>query len=241
MFALWPVGFDEGQTMTSELYLLIPIGATFLFAIQVALWQYTWLRIAQRGGHWRAIAEGSQWVVRYPVVRNLTLGIIGNESGNDNRVGTNQQRSRIRNARSGFFVSILTLLMPLMPVPGVSFGSSRRLDGSHSLTFRQLGILQAAFGGVGEELGEFRNQLRSSYSRRLWRTPDRATRRSGGPTESSGIPTATAHRDASSGALPRPIPRPDARPSGLALQVSRHAFDRQKVDQNRPASRRTIP
>ena len=69
VLALWPVGFVEWQTHDRAIYLLIPIGATFLFAVQVALWQFTWLRIAERGGHWRAIAEGFSRVVRYPVVR----------------------------------------------------------------------------------------------------------------------------------------------------------------------------
>jgi hypothetical protein len=40
-----------------------------IVAVQVALWQFTWLRIAQRGGRWRALAECFSRVVRYPVVR----------------------------------------------------------------------------------------------------------------------------------------------------------------------------
>lgn len=66
---LWPLGFIAWQTHDRAVYLLLPIGATFLFAVQVALWQFTWLRIAQRGGHWRAIAECFSRVVRYPIVR----------------------------------------------------------------------------------------------------------------------------------------------------------------------------
>ena len=69
VLALWPVAFVWWQMHDRAIYLLIPIGATLLFAIQIALWQFTWLRIAQRGGHWRAIAEGFSRVVRYPVVR----------------------------------------------------------------------------------------------------------------------------------------------------------------------------
>ena len=73
VLALWPVAFVWWQIHDPAIYLLIPIGATFLFAIQVALWQCTWLRIAQRGGRWRAIAEGFSRVVRYPVVRTPYL------------------------------------------------------------------------------------------------------------------------------------------------------------------------
>ena len=55
--------------LPQPMYLLLPIGATLLVIIQVALWQFAWLRLAQRGGHWRALAEYFSTVVRYPVVR----------------------------------------------------------------------------------------------------------------------------------------------------------------------------
>ena len=66
---LWPIGFVFWQMHNQPMYLLLPIGATLFVAIQVALWQFTWLRLAQRGGHWRALAEHFSTVVRYPVVR----------------------------------------------------------------------------------------------------------------------------------------------------------------------------
>jgi hypothetical protein len=67
--ALWMVGFVFWQMRNQPMYLLMPIGATLFVAIQVALWQFTWLRLAQRGGRWRALAEYFSTVVRYPVVR----------------------------------------------------------------------------------------------------------------------------------------------------------------------------
>ena len=66
---LWVVAFYECSAYDRPIYFWIPVGATFLVAIQVALWQFTWLRIAQRGGQWRAIAECFTIAVRYPVVR----------------------------------------------------------------------------------------------------------------------------------------------------------------------------
>ncbi len=66
---LWPIGFVFWQMHNQSMYMLMPIGATLFVAIQVALWQFTWLRLAQRGGHWRALAEHFSTVVRYPVVR----------------------------------------------------------------------------------------------------------------------------------------------------------------------------
>ncbi len=69
VLVLWPVGFYEGRKHDSYLFLLLPIGATFLVAIQVALWQFMWLRIAQRGDQWRSLAECFSKIVRYPVVR----------------------------------------------------------------------------------------------------------------------------------------------------------------------------
>lgn len=66
---LWGFAFVEASSRDRPIYFWIPIGATFFVVIQVALWQFTWLRIAQRGGHWRAIAECFSQVVRYPVVR----------------------------------------------------------------------------------------------------------------------------------------------------------------------------
>ena len=69
VLVLWPVGFFEGRKHDSNLFLLLPIGATILVAIQVALWQFMWLRLAQRGGRWRALAEWFTEAVRHPVVR----------------------------------------------------------------------------------------------------------------------------------------------------------------------------
>jgi hypothetical protein len=69
VLTLWAIAFVEWQTHDRASYLLMPLGATFLVAIQVALWQFTWLRLAQRGGKWRALAEWFSTVVRYPVVR----------------------------------------------------------------------------------------------------------------------------------------------------------------------------
>ena len=67
--ALWGVAFSECVVHDRSIYFWLPIGAMFIIIIQVALWQFTWLRIAQRGGHWRAIAECFTIAVRYPVVR----------------------------------------------------------------------------------------------------------------------------------------------------------------------------
>jgi hypothetical protein len=69
VLALWPVGFYEGRVHDSYWFLLLPVGATLFVMIQVALWQFTWMRIAQRGGRWRAMAEWFSTVVRYPVMR----------------------------------------------------------------------------------------------------------------------------------------------------------------------------
>lgn len=69
VLTLWVVAFIEWQTHDRPIYLLMPLGATLFVAVQVALWQFTWLRMAQRGGHWRAIAEVFSRVVRYPIVR----------------------------------------------------------------------------------------------------------------------------------------------------------------------------
>ena len=69
VLTLWAIAFVEWQTHDRPSYILMPLGATFLVAIQVALWQFTWLRLAQRGGKWRALAEWFSAVVRYPVVR----------------------------------------------------------------------------------------------------------------------------------------------------------------------------
>ncbi len=67
--ALWAIAFAELLLHDRPIYFWIPVGASFIVAVQVALWQFTWLRIAQRGDHWRAIAECFSKVVRYPVVR----------------------------------------------------------------------------------------------------------------------------------------------------------------------------
>ena len=70
VLALWAIAFVEWLTHDRSSYLLMPLGATFLVAIQVALWQFTWLRLAQRGGKWRALAEWFSGAVRYAVVRS---------------------------------------------------------------------------------------------------------------------------------------------------------------------------
>ncbi len=69
VLTLWVVAFIDWQTHDRPIYLLLPLGATLFVAVQVGLWQFTWLRLAQRGGHWRAIAECFSKVVRYPIVR----------------------------------------------------------------------------------------------------------------------------------------------------------------------------
>ena len=69
VLTLWVVAFIQWQTLERPSYLLLPLGATFFVAIQIALWQFTWLRLAQRGGRWRAVAEYFTIAVRYPVVR----------------------------------------------------------------------------------------------------------------------------------------------------------------------------
>jgi hypothetical protein len=69
VLGLWGFAIAKYSASTHAAWLWIPIGATLFLAIQFALWQFTWLRLAQRGGHWRAIAECFSRVVRYPVVR----------------------------------------------------------------------------------------------------------------------------------------------------------------------------
>jgi hypothetical protein len=66
---LWPIGFYECRLHDTYWFLMLPIGATLFVMVQVALWQFTWLRLAQRGGRWRAMAECFSTVVRYPVMR----------------------------------------------------------------------------------------------------------------------------------------------------------------------------
>lgn len=70
VLVLWAMAFVEWQIHNQAMYILIPIGATFLVGVQVSLWQFLWLRLAQRNDQWRAIAECFSRVVRYPVVRN---------------------------------------------------------------------------------------------------------------------------------------------------------------------------
>jgi hypothetical protein len=69
VLVLWAIAFVEWQAHDRAIYLVIPLGATFLVVIQVALWQFIWLGLAQRGGKWRSLAEWFSRVVRYPVVR----------------------------------------------------------------------------------------------------------------------------------------------------------------------------
>jgi hypothetical protein len=67
--ALWCVAFVKWQMLARSSWLLLPVGVTLFVTVQVALWKFTWLRLARRGGRWRAIAEYFSSVVRYPVVR----------------------------------------------------------------------------------------------------------------------------------------------------------------------------
>jgi len=69
VLTLWAFAFSELLVHNRPIFFCIPIGASLLVVIQVALWQFTWLQLAQRGGKWRALAEWFTSVVRYPVVR----------------------------------------------------------------------------------------------------------------------------------------------------------------------------
>jgi hypothetical protein len=69
VLGLWGLAIAEYSASTHLAWLWIPVAATLFLAVQVALWQFMWLRIAQRGGHWRAIAECFSQVVRYPISR----------------------------------------------------------------------------------------------------------------------------------------------------------------------------
>ena len=50
-------------------FLLLTVLALFLAGAQWSLWQYAWLRLARRGGFWRAAGEYFAITLRYPVVR----------------------------------------------------------------------------------------------------------------------------------------------------------------------------
>ena len=69
ILALWGVAFIECQMHDTAIYLLIPMVASQAVMVQVALWQFLWLRLSQRGGKWQALAEWFSAIVRYPVVR----------------------------------------------------------------------------------------------------------------------------------------------------------------------------
>jgi hypothetical protein len=69
VLGLWGLAIAEYSASTHLAWLWIPIGATILLANQVALWQFVWLRLAQRGGQWRALAECFSQMVRYPISR----------------------------------------------------------------------------------------------------------------------------------------------------------------------------
>jgi hypothetical protein len=69
VLTLWAFAFSEWLVHNRPIFFCIPIGASVIVIIQVALWQFTWLQLAQRGGKWRALAEWFSSVVRYPVVR----------------------------------------------------------------------------------------------------------------------------------------------------------------------------
>jgi hypothetical protein len=69
LVTLWVLAFIHWQAQDRPSFVLLALAATIFVALQAVLWQFTWLRIAQRGGHWRAVAECFASVVRYPVVR----------------------------------------------------------------------------------------------------------------------------------------------------------------------------
>ena len=69
VIALWVLAFLRWQGQDRTSLVLLALAATGFVAVQAALWQFTWLRIAQRGGRWRAVAECFATVVHYPVVR----------------------------------------------------------------------------------------------------------------------------------------------------------------------------
>jgi hypothetical protein len=50
-------------------FLLLPLVAVLLASVQWALWQYACLRLARRGGRWRAMGEYFAVTLRVPVVR----------------------------------------------------------------------------------------------------------------------------------------------------------------------------
>jgi hypothetical protein len=69
LVTLWVLAFRHWQAQDRPSFAVLALVATVFVGVQAALWQFTWLRIAQRGGHWRAVAECFASVVRYPVVR----------------------------------------------------------------------------------------------------------------------------------------------------------------------------
>jgi hypothetical protein len=69
VLSLWLFTALQWQNHHQSIYLLIPIATLLFVATQVSLWHFTWLRLAQRGGRWRALAEWFSEIVRYPVVR----------------------------------------------------------------------------------------------------------------------------------------------------------------------------
>jgi hypothetical protein len=69
VIVLWLLAIIQWRMADKPIYVLWPVIGTMVIGVQFALWQFTWLRLAQRGGQWRAMAEYFSTVVRYPVVR----------------------------------------------------------------------------------------------------------------------------------------------------------------------------
>jgi hypothetical protein len=69
VIVLWMLAVIQWRMADKPIYVLWPVIGTMVIGVQFALWQFTWLRLAQRGGRWRAMAEYFSTVVRYPVVR----------------------------------------------------------------------------------------------------------------------------------------------------------------------------
>jgi len=69
VIVLWMLAVIQWRMADKPIYLLWPVSGTLAIGMQFALWQFTWLRLAQRGGRWRAMAEYFAESVRHPVVR----------------------------------------------------------------------------------------------------------------------------------------------------------------------------
>lgn len=69
LVTLWPYAVIHAVWFQNNAPLVWAGVATAAVVLQYVLWQYLWLRVAHRGGGWRAIAEYFSSIVRYPVVR----------------------------------------------------------------------------------------------------------------------------------------------------------------------------